>query len=389
VVPVNLAFEIKGGDDWKAGIVVTKALCNAMHETSHDVTPHFVLMGTESMIPDDLRDLKGNVLKIPIPERRSMRWAMEHATRRLVSLDVAMKRVLEYHAVDVLFGHVLLYRYGRVPTLSWIPDFQHIHLPKMFDEMGRSHRDRSYLRTAKLSDRIIVLSESVKNDFERFAPQYKHKVRLTKIVSSPPKSIYETSPVAFAASLNLPERFIYLPNQFWKHKNHELVFKVVRLLKERGLEIFVVCDGYPMDYRHPSYFADLITKLSVWNIRNQVAIIRSISQMQVFSLMRQAICVLNPSLFEGFGLTVSEAISVGKRVVLSDIPAHREQNPPKATFFDPNDCEDLAEKLSWIWHDATPGPDVDLEEQARRKLPERIHASAESFMSVISEVTQK
>ena len=106
-------------------------------------------------------------------------------------------------------------------------------------------------------------------------------------------------------------------------------------------------------------------------------------------LMRQAICVLNPSLFEGFGLTVDEARSLGKRVLLSDIAAHREQDPQKATYFDPYDSEDLAERLGLIWREVEPGPDIELELEARQSLAKRIHLCAESFMSVASEVTYR
>ena len=154
------------------------------------------------------------------------------------------------------------------------------------------------------------------------------------------------------------------------------------------MEVFVVGSGYPGDNRHPSYFADLLQKISSWGIRDQVALLGMIPRDHIFALMRQAICVLNPSLFEGFGLTVDEARSLGKRVLLSDIPAHREQNPPKATYFNPYDFEELAEKLRMIWRDAEPGSDIELELEARQSLGERIHACAESFTSVVSEVSK-
>jgi len=85
-------------------------------------------------------------------------------------------------------------------------------------------------------------------------------------------------------------------------------------------------------------------------------------------------------------MTVDEARSVGKQALLSDIPAHREQNPPQAVFFEPRDCEDLAIKLKHIWHQKSPGPDMELEMQARQSLPERRRKYAESFMSVVHEV---
>ena len=103
--------------------------------------------------------------------------------------------------------------------------------------------------------------------------------------------------------------------------------------------------------------------------------------------MRQAICVLNPSLFEGFGLTVDEAKSIGKRVLVSDIPAHREQDPPSAIFFDPYSYEDLAERLTAIWRATPPGPDIELERDARESIRNRLRAFADSFISIVREVS--
>jgi glycosyltransferase involved in cell wall biosynthesis len=231
------------------------------------------------------------------------------------------------------------------------------------------------------------MSESVRRDFERFSPQYSHKVRVLRTASFPPELVYDREPRFIQALYHLPEKFVYFPGQFWRHKNHDLVFKAMSILKQKGVRIFLVCDGYPGDYRHPGHFADLLTSLSTLDIRNQVALISTPSQEHLFSLMRQTVCVLNASLFEGFGLTVNEAICLGKRVLLSDIDTHKEQNPPKATFFDPNNCEDLASKLGYVWNQTDPGPDLQLEKRARQELPRYSRASAESLMSVLREVT--
>lgn len=83
---------------------------------------------------------------------------------------------------------------------------------------------------------------------------------------------------------------------------------------------------------------------------------------------------------------MDEAKSIGKQVLLSDIPVHREQNPPKAVFFDPLDCKNLTNKLEKIWCETPPGSDVRLEAKARQRAPERIHMCAKSFMAVVREV---
>ena len=43
--------------------------------------------------------------------------------------------------------------------------------------------------------------------------------------------------------------YFFLPNQFWQHKNHAVVFKAVNRLKERGLDVLLICTGNLRDYR--------------------------------------------------------------------------------------------------------------------------------------------
>jgi glycosyltransferase involved in cell wall biosynthesis len=385
---MRIAFEIAGGDTWQAGISYIKTFVYALkHTYGDDVALYFLSPGAS--IPEDIGEAAGKVLKITPYREWTTLWVGEQGIKYLFGYDLRKTRVLKRHEIDVVFAFLLLQRYGSIPTLSWIPDFQHIHLPEMFSALERRQRDWTFLHTTKISSRIILMSQSVKKDFETFAPQYAGKARVLQAVSHIPESIYEADLKSVLNLYHLPEKFVYIPNQFWRHKNHEMAFRALKILKESGVKVDVVCSGYPGDYRHPSYFADLLQKISSWGIRDQVALLGMIPRIHIFMLMRQAICVLNPSLFEGFGLTGDEARSLGKRVLLSDIAAHQEQDPPKATYFNPHDFKDLAEKLSMIWRDVEPGPDVELELEARKSLVRRIHACAESFMSVANEVTSR
>jgi len=158
------------------------------------------------------------------------------------------------------------------------------------------------------------------------------------------------------------------------------------LLRDKGIKVTVACTGFPGDYRSAGYFASLWAKVSQSNLREQVIYLGMVSRERVLSLIRQCVCVINPSLFEGWGLSVDEARSVGKRAIVSDIPAHREQNPPRALFFDPHDCDDLAEKLAVVWNETRPGPDLEFEAEARRSLPERLDSFTEKFLDICREV---
>lgn len=323
------------------------------------------------------------------PRRWSIRWATNALATRLWLRHINLEATLRRHAVDVLFGLTLPFRYGRVATLSWIPDLQHRRLVEMFGKREHLARDELFMRAGRVATRVVVTSEVVGSDFAELAPAYAHKVRVLRPVTFVPASAYVHSPGAAVRMYDLPEKFIYVPNQLWKHKNHKSLFRAVELLKQRGLKVFVVLTGEPIDHRHPAHAGQLFRELAELGIWRQVAYLGVVPREHVLQLIRQSVCVVNPSLFEGWGLTVDEAGSVGKRVVLSDIPAHREQKPPHAVFFDPLDCDDLANKLAEVWQHTPPGPAAVLELRARKALPERLRAYGRAVVAVATEACEE
>ena len=68
--------------------------------------------------------------------------------------------------------------------------------------------------------------------------------------------------------------------------------------------------------------------------------------LDLMSLMRHSVAVINPSRFEGWSTTVEEAKSMGKSILLSDISVHREQAPDRAAFFSPDNPQALADAMA-------------------------------------------
>jgi hypothetical protein len=110
-----------------------------------------------------------------------------------------------------------------------------------------------------------------------------------------------------------------------------------------------------------------------------------IDHADLFCLMRNCVSCLNPSLFEGWSTTVEEAKSMGKNMILSDIPVHREQNPPESIYFDHRNAEELAEILWWKYNHHDGGPDYHLEAIARELLTERTIRFAETYQKIVLE----
>jgi glycosyltransferase involved in cell wall biosynthesis len=105
--------------------------------------------------------------------------------------------------------------------------------------------------------------------------------------------------------------------------------------------------------------------------------------MDMMSLMRHAVAVINPSKFEGWSTTVEEAKSMGKAVVLSDIAVHKEQAPHRAAFFPADDAEMLARKLAEVWDQWDLEDDRRHVEQAAAMLKGRREAFARHYEDIV------
>ena len=292
----------------------------------------------------------------PEPRIFTKDWLINGLEYRFRRTNRQVEFFIKKNNIDIIFGYCIAYSCGSVPVLSWIPDFQHKHMPDLFSKSARRARDKNFARIAKNAKRVVCMSNAVQDDFITFFPRYKDKSFVLRSAADIEEEVFSIDPAKVAAHYSLPERFIFVPNQFWKHKNHECVFKALHILKKKRERLFVVFSGHENDYRDPEYFPSLMAYAHKAGLEEMFISLGIIDYADVLQLMRQSICVLNPSLFEGFGLSVEEAKAVGKKAIVSDIPVFREHNAPEAVFFDPKSPAELAQKMLLVGIQVMRGP---------------------------------
>jgi len=356
-----------------------------------------VLNPGQAEAPPALAPLVDRALALPPPDRERWPGFWERQSVRLRKrlgvwrapplVEPPISRALRAAGVQALFSNT---EYGpamQVPLAAWIPDFQHHHLPDMFPAEERQNLDAYRTAMAKHAQRIVLSSEAARQDFARFAPGAVDKARVVRFVAQVPGAAYDRNPAWVCRHYGLPERFVHLPNQFWKHKNHAVVAQALALLRERHPEVVVVCTGNTNDHRDPAHFGRLLEQVSAQGVRDRFVVLGLVPAEHLWALMRQSLALLQPSLFEGWSTTVEEAKSLGKAVVLSDLPVHREQAPAGARYFDPRSPESLAEALVAVFATRTPGPDAALEQAARTALPGRTLEFARTLVRVMEETS--
>jgi len=314
-------------------------------------------------------------------------WIWNKIRMKILGRDFSLEHILAKNDIPV-FSHLLtsVKKTKNIKTVSWIPDFQHLHLPEMFSRHEIAFRNRNYRDLADKSDIVMLSSYDALKDFRSFLPEYVHKVRVLHFVAQPNPSLYKTESGKTEMKFGIDKKYFFLPNQFWKHKNHMIVFEAIRILKAKKRDIFLVCSGIMDDYRNKRHVREIVGYVRSNNLNANIKLLGMIDRIELFCLMRNCISVLNPSLFEGWSTTVEEAKSLGKSLILSSIPVHREQDPPSSSYFDPFNPEELAELLWKKYHESEGGPDSVLEDAAKKSLPGRTVHFGKTYQNIITEL---
>ena len=254
----------------------------------------------------------------------------------------------------------------RCPSIGWIPDFQHRHLPELFNEQLRRRLEERHEKLAEKCRLMWCSSESVAKDFRKFFPHLAHKAR---VASFPSLFAYERPGESEPASLlpyRLPEKFLLVINQFWAHKNHKIVAEALGLLRVAGLKVPIVMVGLPADYRDKQNTAlsetlQILARNGSWA---DCLVLGKVRRDELLQLLRSATALVQPSRFEGWNTTVEDAKALGCPMILSDLEVHREQCPDALGFFDCNDAQALADIITANWTRLPARPDHDLERKS-------------------------
>lgn len=271
-----------------------------------------------------------------------------------------------------------------VPWVGWIPDFQHKHFPHFFTPLEREERDRTYTTLIRDCGHLVLSSEEARKDLLRWYEAPPEKISVLPFHSVATKAWFTGDPRAAAAAFNLPKHYLMFPSQFWVHKNHITVFKALAHLNKRGIEVHFVSTGFTEDYRRPDHFPMLTQFIKDHGLERQIHILGLIPRQQQINLMRAAAAIVQPSLFEGWSSLVEDCRTLAKPIFVSDIPIHREQKPPDAFFFPPEDSEALADLIAAHWPALTALAQTGREKLAYAAQTTRAQEFARAFLAVIS-----
>lgn len=260
----------------------------------------------------------------------------------------------------------------RIPIFCTIHDIIFLDMP-LAGRLGTFLRKMFYLRAIKKSAEIFTVSNFSKG---RIQEKLHCKKNITVVYSGTP-ILYET------ASLEKKEKtntIIFVGN-IKKHKGlGTLVEAFAKFRAEFSSEDF--SDGSPLPrlliVGSKEHFRTKDTALekSISDAeKNGIVFTGFIPDEELKSLIEQARLLVQPSLYEGFGVPPLQALYCGTKAVISDIDVFKEIYVAlPVTFFKAGDADDLARKMREVYFDGSPLPDFERIYSYRNSAKIILHA---------------
>ena len=343
---IRIAFTLIGGRDWLGGVNYLRNLIQVLCTFhANDLKP--IIFVDKSISKDTLQTLM-SIKGLEVVETSTLSKKFKFTTileTFIWGRNIQFHRLLKKMNIDIVFESAQFYgwRLG-FPTIAWIPDFQHKVLPHLFSSFGWWRREIGF-RMQILAGRFIMLSsEDARYYCEKFYPSTCGRTHVIRFAMLPKHHIIKNAgDIAKSYDLNKP--FFFMPNQFWRHKNHMLVIEALKISRRYNFFPLIVSSGSQSDPRDPNYFEEFKTALYLAGLENQFRLLGLIPYDHLEGLMQQSCALINPSLFEGWSTTVEEARALGVPMILSDIGVHREQMGEDAIYFERNSATSLASAL--------------------------------------------
>lgn len=277
--------------------------------------------------------------------------------------------------VDILFPASNIFYFSKINSkIFWIPDLQEKYFPHLFPREELEKRNRIYIQYSKKEAPIVFSSKSALSDFDKFYQKHKCKTYILPFAVTLP-SLEGINEEFLKTKHNIQSPYFICSNQFWAHKNHNLILNAIANLKKRNIEINIVFTGLMNDSRNPTYINQIKKMVSDNRLENNVRFLGFVDRTEQLVLMKNSIALIQPSKFEGWSTVVEDAKALNHPIFLSEIDVHKEQLPDYPYFFHPEDCESLVNLIKLGLNEQLLLPDLNYNNKR--------YMFGENFMNII------
>ncbi|MFA9290285.1 MAG: glycosyltransferase family 4 protein [Solirubrobacteraceae bacterium] len=246
------------------------------------------------------------------------------------------------HIFHGLSGEIpLFWKNKKIRKVVTIHDLIFIRYPNFYSFFDRIIHFYKFKYAVKNADLVIAISEQTKTDVINFLKIPAEKIQVIYqgcnniFKQEPDKELLEKVKEKF----NLPAKFILNVGTIEERKN---LLNIVKAINNTSIPLVVVG-------KKTNYFKTILSYIKINGLENQVLFLENVNTIELASIYRMASIFVYPSLFEGFGIPILEAIFCKTPVITTNYGCFKEAGGEHSVYVDPLNVQELQENIINLW----------------------------------------
>jgi glycosyltransferase involved in cell wall biosynthesis len=229
-----------------------------------------------------------------------------------------------------------------IPSVVTIHDLIFYRYPQYYPYFDRKIYELKVRYASKHADKIIAVSEQTKLDLINFFNVEESRIEVIYQNCDPIflSKVTEHEKTRIRNTYNLPEEFLLNVGTIETRKNSLLIVKALKKLQD-NIHLVIIGKETPYTQVVKKFIANN-------NLMSRVHFLKNVSFQDLPGIYQQASIFIYPSVFEGFGIPVVEALSSGIPVIAATGSCLEEAGGKNSIYVDPNDSDELANQINLL-----------------------------------------
>ncbi len=248
-----------------------------------------------------------------------------------------------------------------------VHDLIFLRQPNLYPFIDGKIYNKKFRHACDIADTIIAISEETKADIEKyyFIPSDKIKVIYQSCDELYYQAISQEQINAVKEKYKLPSDFLFYVGTIEERKNLLTIVKALKKVKD----IPLVVAG-----RKTAYFKTIMKYLQENGLKDRVIFLNSVNGCDLPAMYRLAKVFILPSVLEGFGIPIIEALTSKTPTITTRGGCFPEAGGPDTIYVNPGDENELAEQINFLLNSESTCQQIAAKgfEYAQRFHPEKI-----------------
>lgn len=278
----------------------------------------------------------------------TVRFPRKKIYKKLNSLwrSFGVKQELVNDNIDIyhgLSGEIPFNLSKKIKKIVTIHDLIFMRYPELYSFWDRKIHFYKFKYAAKNSDTIIAISEQTKQDIIHYFGICESKIKVVYqgCADEFKKTYSEKEKIEVSCKYNLPNEFLLNVGTIEKRKN---LLTIVKAIKDLDVKLVVIG-------KKTKYYTEVLNYINDNKINDKIIFLEKVSLKDLAVIYQLATVFIYPSIFEGFGIPIIEALFSKTPVITSKNDVFREAGGENSIYIDPQNSNELKNIIIFLLKD--------------------------------------